>query len=146
MVLHINRKSPIPVYLQISEQIKHLIAAGRLRPGEQLPTLQQLAVALGVNRNTVARAYKKLHREGVVSSRQGRRTFVSEQSDQLQLAQMRREKLGAIFDKSLVEALSRGYSMQEIEQAVIEQLTRWWTETNSSDPLQVDQSQLDEAT
>ena len=134
MAIQINRKSRIPLYLQIVDQIKQLVATGRLQPGEQLPTIRQLTVDLGVNRNTVAHAYKELNRERVISTQQGRGTFVSEQPDRLQLAQMRREKLGAIFSKPFVEALRLGYSMQELEEAVIEQLTLWWTETRSSDP------------
>ncbi len=134
MVIQFSREGGIPAYLQIADQIKHLIAAGRLQPGEQLPTIRQLAVDLGVNRNTVARAYKELSGEGVLSTQQGRGTFVSERSEQLPLAQMRRERLGAIFSKPFVEALSLGYSMPEIEEAVIEQLTRWWAETQRPNP------------
>ena len=129
MVIQINRQSRIPVYLQIADQIKHLIAAGRLQPGEKLPTIRQLAADLGVNRNTVAHAYKDLAREGVISTRQGRGAFVSERPDQLLLARMRREKLGSIFGKSFVEALSLGYSIQEIEEAVIQQITHWSADT-----------------
>jgi len=121
----------MPVYLQIVDQIKHLIATGRFQPGEQLPTIRQLAVDLEVNHNTVAHAYKELNREGVITTGQGRGTFISDRVDQLPLAQMRREKLEAIFTKPFVEALSLGYSMEEIEEAVIEQLPRWWAETRS---------------
>jgi GntR family transcriptional regulator len=129
MDIRLSRGGGTPAYLQIVDQIKHHMATGRLQPGQQLPTIRQLAVDLGVNRNTVARAYKELAREGVISTRQGRGTFVSERPNQLLLARMRREKLGVIFSKPFVEALSLGYSMQEIEEAVIEQLTHWWAET-----------------
>lgn len=134
MAIQIDRKSRVPVYLQIVDQIKHLIAASRLQPGEQLPTIRQLAVDLEVARNTVAHAYKELNREGVISTRQGRGTLVSEQPDQLQLARMRRERLGSVFSEPFVEALRLGYSMREIEEAVIEQLTRWWAETQNPNP------------
>jgi len=133
MDMELGREGGIPSYLQIVDQIKHHIATGRLQPGQQLPAIRQLAADLGVNRNTVARAYKELAKEGVISTQQGRGAFVSERSDQLLLAQMRREKLGAIFSKPFVEALSLGYSMREIEEAVIEQLTRWWAETQRLD-------------
>jgi GntR family transcriptional regulator len=134
MAIQVNRESGIPAYLQIVDQIKLLIATGKLQPGDPLPTIRQLAVDLGVNRNTVARAYKELNRERVISTQQGRGTFVSERSDQLPSAQMRREKLRAIFSKPFVEALSLGCSMPEIEEAVIEQLTHWWTEAQSPNP------------
>lgn len=126
-----NRKSRTPLYLQIADQIKHLIATGRLRPGERLPTIRQLAADLGVARVTVANAYTVLNEDGVTSAQQGRGTFVSE-PNRLQLVWMRREKLSSMFSKPFVEALSLGYSMQEIEEAVIEQLTRWWTKTHSA--------------
>lgn len=134
MTIQVNRQSGTPLYLQIVDQVQYLIATGGLQPGERLPSIRQLAVDLGVNRNTVAHAYKELNREGVISTRQGRGTFVSEQPDRLQLAQMRRERLGLIFNKPFVEALRLGYSMREIEEAVIEQLTRWWAETQSTNP------------
>jgi len=122
MVIQVNRQSGTPLYLQIVDQIKHLIATGRLRPGERLPTIRQQAADLGVARSTVAHAYRELSKDGVISTQQGRGTFVSEQPN----------RLGSMFSKPFVEALSLGYSMQEIEEAVIEQLTRWWTETQSS--------------
>ena len=133
MDIQLSREARAPAFLQIVDQIKHQMATGRLQPGEQLPTIRQLAADLGVNRNTVARAYRELAREGVISTQRGRGTFVSERPDQLLLARMRREKLGTIFSKPFVEALSLGYSMQEIEEAVIQQLTRWWAETQRPD-------------
>jgi GntR family transcriptional regulator len=131
MVIQVNRRSGTPLYLQIVDQIKHLIATGRLRSGERLPAIRQRAVDLGVARSTVAHAYRELSKDGLISTQQGRGTFVSEQPNRLQLVWVRREKLGSMFSKPFVEALSLGYSMQEIEEAVIEQLTRWWTETQS---------------
>ncbi len=131
MVIQVDRRLGIPLYLQIVDHIKHLIATGRLRPGEQLPTIRRLALDSGVHRHTVARAYKELARQGVISTWQGRGSFVSEQFDRLPLMHMRREKLGSIFSQPFVEALSLGYSMQEIEEAVIQQLTRWWTKTQN---------------
>ncbi len=133
MDIQLSRGGGTPAYLQVVDQIRHHIAKGRLQPGQQLPTIRQLAAHLGVNRNTVARAYKELAREGVISTQQGRGTFVSERPDQLLLARMRREKLAAIFSKPFVEALSLGYSMPEIEEAVIEQLTHWWAEIRNPD-------------
>lgn len=135
MDIQISHQSGVPTYLQIMDQIKNLIAVGRLRPGERLLPIRQLAVGLGINFNTVAHAYKELNREGVISTRRGQGSFVSEQPDQLPLAQRRREMLASIFSKPFVEALRLGYSMQEIEGAVIEQLTRWWTETRSANSL-----------
>ncbi len=130
MDVKIDRQSRTLLYLQIADQVKHLVATGRLRPGERLPAIRRLAADLGVARSTVAHAYRELNKDGVTSAQPGRGTFVSE-PNRLQLVWMRREKLSSMFSKPFVEALSLGYSMQEIEEAVIEQLTRWWTKTHS---------------
>ena len=134
MMMQIDRQSGVPTYLQIVEQIKNLIAVGKLQPGERLPPIRQLAVDVGVNFNTVAHAYKELDREGIISTRRGLGSFVPDQPDQLPLAQRRREMLASVFSKPFVQALKLGFSMPEIEEAVIQQLTRWWTETLGSAP------------
>lgn len=131
MTMQIDRQSRVPTYLQIVEQIKNLITVGQLQPGERLPPIRQLAVDLGINFNTVAHAYKELDRAGIISTRRGLGSFVPDQPDQLPLAQRRREMLASILSKPFVEALNLGFSMPEIEEAVIKQLTRWWTETQN---------------
>ncbi len=133
-MMHIDRQSGVPIYLQIVGQVKNLIAVGKLQPDERLPPIRQLAVELEINFNTVAHAYKELSRQGVISTRPGLGSFVPDQPDQLPLAQRRREVLTSVFGKPFVEALSLGFSMPEIEEAVIEQLTRWWTEVLNSNP------------
>lgn len=67
-----------PIYLQIESQIRRAVASGRLKEGEQLPSVRALAEQLTVNPNTVARAYNELTAEGVVESRPGRGVFVAE--------------------------------------------------------------------
>lgn len=132
MTIQVNRQSGTPLYLQIVDQVKYLIATGGFQPGERLPSIRQLAVDLGVNFNTVAHAYKELGREGVISTQLGLGSFVSDQPEQLSLVQSRRELLGSLFSKPFIEARRLGYSMREIEEAVIEQLTHCWIKTRSS--------------
>jgi GntR family transcriptional regulator len=74
--LQVNRKSAVPVHVQLGTQIRHLISTGSLKAGMQLPTVRQLAGFLRINRNTVARALADLHQDGYLESRQGRGTFV----------------------------------------------------------------------
>src|SRR5512136_2368338 len=76
--LELDFRSGLPVYLHILRQVPRLLAGGRLRPGDQLPTVRELAVQLGVNFNTVARAYRLLDEAGVVSTQQGRGTYILE--------------------------------------------------------------------
>ena len=76
MELDLDPSSPVPLYLQLVEQVRRLVALGALRPGDQLPTVRELAVRTRVNRNTVGRAIQSLEREGVVRTRVGQGTFV----------------------------------------------------------------------
>jgi GntR family transcriptional regulator len=124
MRLKIEPESPVPIYVQIEEQVRALVAAGRLRPGDQLPTIRQLAVDLGVNYNTVARAYLELERAGVITTQRGRGTFVAGVPDEARQAQLRAEKLRAILRAALDEALRLGYNPEEIAAAFQEEMGR----------------------
>ena len=76
--LRVNRKSAVPVHVQLQTQVRHLIDIGSLKPGQQLPTVRQLAGFLRINRNTVARALADLYQDGYLESHQGRGTFVAD--------------------------------------------------------------------
>jgi GntR family transcriptional regulator len=76
--IRISASEAVPIYHQIVSQVRYLIAAGRLQPGEELPPIRVLAEQLMVNPNTVARAYLELERAGIVIKRHGSGTYVSE--------------------------------------------------------------------
>jgi GntR family transcriptional regulator len=76
--IHISSSDGVPIYIQIVNQVKHLLAAGRLTPGDEMPAIRVLAEQLMVNPNTVARAYLELERIGLVTKRHGSGTYVSE--------------------------------------------------------------------
>jgi len=78
MQLHVSTGGGLPIYLQIANQVKHLVASGRLSAGEEIPPIRVLAQQLLVNPNTVARAYLELEREGVVVKRHGSGTYISD--------------------------------------------------------------------
>ena len=78
MQIHISTKDGIPIYKQIINQIKYMIASGRLSPGEKLPPVRKLAEILLINPNTVARAYRDLETLGLVQTRQGSGVCISE--------------------------------------------------------------------
>jgi GntR family transcriptional regulator len=125
MLIRIDLHSGVPIYLQIMDRIKHLVATGALEPGNQLPTIRQLSVDLRVDPNTVAHAYRELDREGIISTQQGRGTYISEHPDRAQLSQMRQERLNVIVGDALLEALSLGYSEQEITSTFEASLAQW---------------------
>ena len=114
MDLKVDVHSGVPIYVQLVERVKHMIATGELKPGDQLPTVRQLAQDLRVNLNTIARAYTMLNDVGIISTQQGRGTFVSERPDEGALSRMRIDKLNALMGQVVLEALSLGYKPAEI--------------------------------
>jgi GntR family transcriptional regulator len=125
MDIWVDHESGMPIYAQIMEQIKHLVATGRLKPGDQLPTIRQLAVDLRVNPNTVVHAYHELDSQGVISTQQGRGTFIAARPDEGRLAEMRRDRLRAILRGALLQVLSLGYKEEEIKSTFETQLEEW---------------------
>jgi GntR family transcriptional regulator len=117
MNLKVDMHSGVPIYIQIIERIKHSIATGELQPGNQLPTVRQLAQDLRVNFNTIARAYALLDDAGIISTQQGRGTYVRERPDERALSHLRAEKLDALVGHAVVEAFSLGYKPGEIRAA-----------------------------
>lgn len=103
MVVSINYKSGKPPYLQIVEQIRYAAASGALRPGEAVPTIRFLAERLEVNRNTVAKAYTELERDGIIETKTGRGSFVRENLSGLKKAN-REEIVGEALDEAIVKA------------------------------------------
>ncbi len=75
--LHIDPRSGVPIYIQIRNQMLHVIGAGMLKPGEQMPTMRQVAVALKVDLNTVRHAYDELEQSGAITIVRARGTFVA---------------------------------------------------------------------
>ena len=113
MHIHISAGDGVPIYLQIVNQVKYLVASGRLEPGAELPPIRALAEQLVVNPNTVARAYRELERAGVVTTRRTAGTFVSDAGSPL----ARRECLNILsqrVDALLAEARQMGVALEEI--------------------------------
>lgn len=104
----------VPIYLQIVDQVKRLVAAGRLKPEEPLPSVRQLALDLTINPNTVARAYLELEHQGVIYKHQGQGTFVSPQAMEASRRE-RRKVVSGLFEKAIVEAVNSGLTPSEID-------------------------------
>ena len=118
----IDLESGVPIYMQLVDRIKQMVVSGQLQPGQQLPTMRQLATDLRINYNTVGRAYLILDQEGVISTQQGRGTYVASRLDEGQVRKLRMGKLRSMFGQVVREAHVLGYSREEIEQIVDEQL------------------------
>lgn len=132
MDIQVDYDSGVPIYVQIMDRIKHLVATGTLKPGDQLPTIRQLSVDLRVDPNTVVHAYRELDHEGVISTQQGRGTFIAEHPDSGQLSQMRSERLNVIVGNALLEALSLGYSADDIRSTFETRLADWLSQNGPS--------------
>ena len=87
MHIHISPQDGVPIYRQIINQVKYLVAAGRLKAGDELTPIRRLAEELIINPNTVARAYRDLESAGVVSSRRGSGTRVTDNGSPLSRAE-----------------------------------------------------------
>jgi GntR family transcriptional regulator len=103
MLLQVNFKSGLPIYLQLVDQIKAAAASGALRPGEALPSIRPLAEELRVNRNTVAKAYSELESLGVIETLPGRGCFLKENHSALR-KEVRRKLLSVEIDQAIVQA------------------------------------------
>jgi GntR family transcriptional regulator len=113
MQIRVSPDDGLPIYLQIVNQVKYLIASGRLTAGEEIPPIRVLAQQLLVNPNTVARAYLELEREGVVAKKHGSGTYISENASPL----ARRERLKILqerIDALLVEASHLNVGFDEL--------------------------------
>jgi GntR family transcriptional regulator len=125
MQIRLDFRSHTPIYTQIVEAVKHQIVLGRLKPGAQLPTVRELATDLRVNFNTVARAYRMLDEDGVISTQQGRGTYILEQPPPADQKKVRRAKLAELTRRYLEEAHRLGFAPDEVEKSVTSELRTW---------------------
>jgi GntR family transcriptional regulator len=125
LTLHLDFRSGLPIYIQITNQIENQVIGGRLKPGDQLPTVRALASELRVNFNTVARAYRMLDEARIISTQQGRGTYITEIPPPEVKEKLRNETLEALARKYIGEALRMEFSKNEIKQMINDQLKAW---------------------
>jgi GntR family transcriptional regulator len=109
----LDHRSGVPIYVQIVEQVRQRVSTGELRPGDQLPTVRQMASDLRVNFNTVARAYRLLDEAGLISTQQGRGTYIWEGPTEETLKQLKKKSLEELARNYLDEAGRLGYSLED---------------------------------
>ena len=113
LILQIDFRSGLPIYTQIVNQVQSQIATGVLKPGDQLPTVRALAEELRVNFNTVARAYRILDEAGIISTQQGRGTYILEMPPPETSEAIRRTTFETITDRYLSDALRLGFPPEQ---------------------------------
>lgn len=127
-------RSGVPIYVQIMEQIRKMVASGELQVGDQLPTVRQLATDLRINWNTVARSYKLLDEAGLISTQQGRGTYIWEQLSEATTQMLRLDALQALTRKYLAEAARLGCSPSEVVVEFKDQTKAWIAGDSPEDP------------
>ena len=125
LTLQLDFRSGLPIYIQITNQIENQVVGGILKPGDQLPTVRSLASDLRVNFNTVARAYRMLDEARIISTQQGRGTYITEIPPPGVKEKLRNETLEALAKRYIGEALRLEFSKSEISQMVKDQLKAW---------------------
>jgi GntR family transcriptional regulator len=111
--IHISASDGVAIYVQIVNQVKYLVASGRLTPGAELPPIRVLAERLLINPSTVARAYRELETAGIVEKRRTAGTYVSDQGSPL----ARRERVKILterIDALLAEARQMNIALEDV--------------------------------
>ena len=124
MNLEIDFRSGIPIYLQVVERIKERLAAGKLKPGDQLPTVRALALELRVNFNTIARAYRIMDESGIISTQQGRGTYILEMPPPEVIGSIRAKAVEDLTQRYIADAERLGVAPDELARSLNEELAR----------------------
>jgi len=117
-LISIDAHDATPIYAQLERALRASIATGRLQPGDQLPTVRQLAVELRVNANTVARVYAELERAGVIETRRGVGSFISASPAEARPPREHERRLRAFVTRVLADADTAGFTIDEISAAL----------------------------
>jgi GntR family transcriptional regulator len=112
--ISIDAQDATPIYAQLERALRAAIATGRMQPGDQLPTVRQLAVELRVNANTVARVYAELERAGVIETRRGVGSFISATPAEARPPREHDRRLRAFVTRVLADADAAGFTVDEV--------------------------------
>ncbi len=115
-IVELDARDATPIYAQLERALRAAIASGRLKVGDQLPTVRQLAVDLRVNANTVARVYADLERSGVLETRRGVGSFVRATAAEARSAAEHQRRLRAFAVRVVGDAAASGFTLRELVQ------------------------------
>src|SRR3954471_2492034 len=124
MEFQVDPTTRVPIYRQLMDQIRLAVARGRLKPGSRLPSVRVLSRELVVNPNTVARVYTELEREGILNTRPGLGVFVAQPKSDL-TKRARKDRLTAVLDTFLTEAVHLGFAANDVLALVSERMARF---------------------
>jgi GntR family transcriptional regulator len=124
MEFRIESASRTPIYRQLMAQIREAVARGRLTPDQRLPSVRDLSRQLVINPNTVARVYTELEREGILNTRPGLGVFVAQPKSDL-TKRARKDRLTAVIDTFLTEAVHLGFGANDVLALVSERMARF---------------------
>ncbi len=113
-IVSIDPRDRTPLYAQLERGLRAAIATGRLAPGDQLPTVRQLAVTLRVNANTVARVYSELERAGVIVTRRGVGSFIAATPAQAHPPRQHERRLRTFVTRVLADADAAGFTIDDV--------------------------------
>ena len=116
----IDSDSGIPLWLQLRNRLIYLIASGKFKAGDKLPTVRELAVDLGINYNTVSKVYQDIERDGYIVSKRGKGTFVAEQG--LAEAEEAKTEIDFLADDFIRQCREMGVPRQDIAELVEKRL------------------------
>ena len=122
MLLHVDERDPRPIYSQLAAQVKEQIRRGLIRPGDELPSVRDLASALGINLHTAHRAYQVLRGEGVIVLRLGRRPRVAALREEPAGREEIQRRLTGRLNELITEAFHLGLSARDFKSLVDEML------------------------
>ena len=113
-VLTLDPHDSTPIYAQLERGVRAAIATGRLKPGDQLPTVRQMAVELRVNANTVARVYSELERSGVIETKRGVGSFISASPSRAHPPRDHDRRVRTFVTRVLADAGAHGLSVDDV--------------------------------
>lgn len=127
--LNIDPRSETPIYQQITDQIRFMITSGDLRPGDQLPTVRTVAQESRINFNTVSRAYRILDQDGIISTQQGRGTYINEIATGKESQATKQELFLDLARELVSKGKHLGFTMDEIIEMI--QKDNYWKGRNN---------------